>query len=173
MKKTLACLGLAATVFGAPAFAQPITEADVLAAQDAWGAGIVRIGDTFTEGGDYSQAASEHIDTLYAFDLGPVLFKPTKAVDEPFRGSFDEALSYFVGGSIEEDGGFAINPWTAVRFENEAIVTDSDSALAMGQYWFTQPDGSEVKVEYSFGYVRGEDGELRINLHHSSVPFPG
>lgn len=148
-----------------------ISREAVLAAQQTWGDGIVRIGTVHTEGGDHRAAAAEHIETLYAYDHGPVLFKPTKAAEEQFRGSFDEALSYFVGGSIPEDGGFAINPWTNVRFENEAITIDSDSALAMGNYYFTQPDGTEVKVEYSFGYIADEEGNLRINLHHSSLPY--
>jgi hypothetical protein len=45
-------------------------------------------------------------------------------------------------------------------------------AVAMGNYWFTPADGGpETKVEYTFGYVRGEDGALKIVVHHSSVPF--
>ena len=41
----------------------------------------------------------------------------------------------------------------------------------MGNYFFTGPDGSDTKVEYTFGYVRGDDGKLKINLHHSSLPY--
>ncbi len=40
----------------------------------------------------------------------------------------------------------------------------------MGNYFFTDAEGSEVKVEYTFGYVQDEVGALRINLHHSSIP---
>jgi hypothetical protein len=100
-----------------------------------------------------------------------VLFKPTLAAEDQFRGDFDQALSYFVGGSIEEDGGFAIAPYTNVRWENEATFIDADSAMAMGNYFFTTTEGEEVKVEYSFGYVRDEEGDLKIVLHHSSLPF--
>ncbi|MBW2183666.1 MAG: hypothetical protein JRF49_07355, partial [Deltaproteobacteria bacterium] len=46
-----------------------------------------------------------------------------------------------------------------------------DYAVAMGNYFFTQVDGTEVKVEYTFGYIKGSDGKLKINLHHSSIPF--
>ncbi len=44
----------------------------------------------------------------------------------------------------------------------------------MGNYFFT-PEGAidEVKVEFTFGYVRDEDGNLRINVHHSSLPHSG
>lgn len=160
-------------LFGTQAAAKKaaITEAEIQAAQASWAAGIVAIGKASIEGGDYTAAARQHIADLYAYETGPVLFKPTKAAADQFRGTTDEALSYFVRGGIAEDQGFAINPWVDVRFENEDVVIDSDSALAMGNYFFTDPDGNEVKVEYTFGYIRGADGRLRINLHHSSLPF--
>ncbi len=144
-----------------------ITEAEVVAAQKQWGDGIVAIGAAE----DSKAAALAHLDTLYGYDHGEVLFKPTKAAADQFRGTKDEALSYFVTGSIEEDKGFALAPYTNVRFENEAISIDCDSALAMGNYYFTTTSGDDVKVEYSFGYFKDDEGNLRINLHHSSVPF--
>lgn len=148
-----------------------ITKEEIQAAQKAWGAGIVAIGNAKTEGKDYVAVAQKHLDDLYAFGESPVLFKPTKAASDQFRGSEAEALSYFVKGVVSEDKGFAINPWTKVRFENEEISVDSDSALAMGNYFFTDPAGNEAKVEYSFGYMRAESSELLINLHHSSLPY--
>jgi len=153
------------------ASAAPITKADVAEAQQAWGEGIVTIGKAFSEGDDYTEAAEEHIERFYAYGSHPVLFKPTLAAEEQFRGDFDGALSYFVGGSIDEDNGFAIAPYTDVRWENEATFVDSDSAMAMGNYYFTRTSGEEVKVEYSFGYVRDKEGDLKIVLHHSSLPY--
>lgn len=149
----------------------PITEAEVLAAQKTWGEGIVAIGEVFKADGDYTARASEHINTLYGYDMGEVLFKPTLASDDQFRETFDEALSYFVTGSISEDKGFAITPWSAVRWGQQQIFINGGTAMAMGNYFFT-PDGdtSETKVEYSFGYVKDSDGDLRIVLHHSSLP---
>jgi hypothetical protein len=41
----------------------------------------------------------------------------------------------------------------------------------MGNYFFTELDGTEIKVEYTFGYIKDSDGRLKINLHHSSIPF--
>jgi len=41
----------------------------------------------------------------------------------------------------------------------------------MGNYFFTETNGNEVKVEYTFGYFLNNEGELKINLHHSSLPF--
>lgn len=155
------------------ATAGEITAEEITQAQQAWGEGIVAIGKVFTDGGDYSKVAEDHIDTLYAFQSGPVLFKPTKAADKQFRLTREEALSYFVAGNekFTEDHGFAIQPWVKVRFENAATFLHGDYAVAMGNYFFTQLDGEETKVEYSFGYVKDDAGKLRINLHHSSLPF--
>lgn len=149
-----------------------ITKQHVLDAQKEWGEGIVAIGKVFQEKGDYKARASKHIKDLYAYDQSEVLFKPTLASEDQFRETFDEALSYFVKGSIKEDGGFAIKPWSNVRWGQQQIITDSDSAVAMGNYFFT-PVGEkeEVKVEYTFGYMKDSDGKLRINVHHSSLPF--
>ena len=152
-----------------------ISEKEVVAAQKAWGEGIIKIGQTYTDGGDYTAAAADHIDKFYAYDLSLVLFKPTLASVEQFRTSFDSALSYFVGGnpSFPEDKGFAIKPWTKVRWQNVGITNNAcNMAVAMGNYYFTaKDDGSETKVEYTFGYIRDEQGQLRIVVHQSSVPY--
>lgn len=149
-----------------------ISKQEVLDAQKAWGDGIVAISEVYVDGGDYKARAAEHIKNLYAYDQSEVLFKPTLASDDQFRETFDEALSYFVGGVVSEDKGFAIKPWSNVRFGEQQIITDSDSAVAMGNYFFTPVDSDEeTKVEYTFGYMRDDDGNVRINVHHSSLPY--
>ena len=128
-----------------------ITESEVIDAQNAWGNGIVEIGKIYTEDGDYRAAAERHIDDFYGYDSGKVLFKPTKSAHQQFRPTKQGALSYFVGGDgdFPEDKGFAIHPWTKVRFENEGARIDGNTALSIGNYYFTTPEGEEVKVEYS------------------------
>ena len=146
--------------------------ADVEGAQKAWGEGIVAIANAHKNDGDYVSIASNHINTLYAYQMGPVLFKPTLAAIDQFRPTFDTALSYFVASNnaCPEDKGFAIKGWTNVRFENSEVIIDGGTALAMGNYYFTDPQGAEVKVEYTFGYIEDAQGNLRIQLHHSSMP---
>lgn len=167
-------LALAATctllVAGA-AHAEPISEQAVIDAQTAWGEGIVAIAAIHGDGGDFKTRATEHIETLYAYGEADVMFKPTLAAEDQFRETFDEALSYFIGTEGSEDSGFAIKGWTNVRWENNGIFTNDNSAMAMGNYFFTGPDGNETKVEYTFGYVVDDAGELKINLHHSSLPY--
>ena len=151
-----------------------ITAEEVTAAQITCGEGIVGIGAVSTEGGDVAARATEHINQFYGYEDGmEILFKPTLAADDQFRETTEEALNYFVGKEGTEDGGFAIAPYTAVRWEpNGTVIADGgDMAVAMGNYYFTRTDGTETKVEYSFAYEKDEDGELKIVLHHSSLPF--
>lgn len=152
----------------------PISEQEVLDTQKVWSDGIVYIGKVFSEGGDYRAAAESHIDELYAYQMGPVLFKPTLASVVPFRTDKTGALSYFVAGNPDfpEDHGFAIKPWISVRWESTGIITSETMAVAMGHYYFTPAGGGEeVKVEYSFAYQRDAEGQLRIILHDSHLPY--
>ena len=115
------------------------TEQDVTNAQEKWGNGIVKIGSLKNDRAACVEATLAHLDNLYAFDLGPVLFKPTKAADVQFRLTKESAISYFIGGddNFPEDGGFAIHPYTAVRFENAGMILEAERAIAMGNYYFT------------------------------------
>ena len=70
-----------------------------------------------------------------------------------------------------EDGGFAINPWTKVEFQNDSINIYESMALAMGNYFFTDLNGNKTKVEYTFAYIKDDLGDLKIILHHSSLPY--
>jgi len=59
-----------------------------------------------------------------------------------------------------------------VRFENDGgIIIGDGVGMSMGNYFFTTPEGEEVKVEYSFGYALDDEGKVRIHLHHSSKPY--
>merc|ERR1712048_1369487 len=156
-----------------PKVSQPITEPEVLAVQKKWGEGIVAIGELAGNPEAALAKAESVIANLYGYKTGPVLFKPTKAAAKPFRLDPTAALSYFVSGNtaFPEDKGFALKPWTGVRFENNGVLLEGTTALAQGNYFFTDTDGKETKVEYTFGYFRDSAGNLRINLHHSSLPF--
>ena len=173
MSKLVAASSMIAIAFTAGlANAQPITHAEIHEVQKEWGDGIVAIGKAYSKKLDYKGLAAKHVDTLYGYDEGTVLFKPTKASVEEFRLTEIEAVSYFVGGVVKEDHGFALQPWTKVRFENAGIVIDENSAVAMGTYFFTDAkSGKEAKAEFTFGYFRGPYGKLLINVHHSAFPY--
>lgn len=150
-----------------------ITKQEILLAQKTWGQSVVRIGNVYTQRGNYKKAAKDVVDNLYAYQMGPVLFAPTKAAMHQFRLTRAGAISYFVGGNknFPEDKGFALTPWTKVRFENAGFFIHGDYAVAMGNYYFTPVKGKPVKVEYTFGFIKDKNCHLRINLHHSALPY--
>jgi len=150
-----------------------ITKEQVIEAQNEWGAGVVKIGSLKDNRTECESFTIDFLDKLYSFESGPVLFKPTKCELEQFRPTKAEAKSYFIAGddrACNEDNGFAINPWTKVRFENSDIILEDNRAIAMGNYFFTDLEGNEAKVEYTFGY-KLKNGALKIDLHHSSFPY--
>merc|ERR1711871_1332494 len=158
----------------------PVTEAEVLEVQTKWANAIKTISKTHKDGGDYIQAAADAAGELYAYGHSNVLFKPTKALEYRFRPTPEEAMSYFVGGSVvdggyDEDGGFVINGgkgWADCVYDNHQVELKDGVGIAMGTYDFTCATTGDVStVEYTFGYTRCNDGKVRIFLHHSSVPY--
>jgi len=147
-----------------------ITPHDVAKAQKAWGEAVVAIGKA---GKDASKVAEEAAKSAYAFELGAIQFKPTLAAETPFRPDLEGTLSYFVSGNAKyaEDKGFALKPWSNVRFDNHTIKYQGNIAIAMGHYYFTGPDKTETKVEYTKGYVKMRDDRVLIFLQDSSLPF--
>jgi hypothetical protein len=153
-----------------------VTEGQVRAAHQAWGDALVQISTDFAEGGiDQAKAtAVTVIDTAYGYNLGPVLFKPTLTqAPQTFRTTADGALAYFVGQDTDfpEDKGFALNGWTEVTFEDAALFISGDTAMWMGNVHITDASGAVTTVDKTFGYQLDEAGDLRIVLHHSSLPF--
>ena len=141
--------------------------------QKDWGTNLVKLGSLKGNFEACENEASQMIKKLYGYDNGIVLFKPTKAKESQFRLSFEGAKSYFIGGdeNFSEDSGFALQPWTNVRFENASVILNEKTAIAMGNYFFTELNGNVVKVEYTFGYFLDSKQCLKINLHHSSLPY--
>ncbi|KPQ27328.1 MAG: hypothetical protein HLUCCX14_15205 [Marinobacter excellens HL-55] len=153
-----------------------IAESDVLAAQKTWGDAVVMLSEHYAEGGieKARETAIRVIGSAYGYDTGPVLFKPTLAsIPQNIRLTAEGALAYFVGHNenFPDDSGFGIKGWTAVEFENAAIHLSGPVAMSMGNVHFTHKDGSVTTVDKSFGYQLDESGNLRIVLHHSSLPY--
>ncbi|EOD38194.1 hypothetical protein EMIHUDRAFT_200715 [Emiliania huxleyi CCMP1516] len=159
-----------------------ITSEDVVAAQAAWSNAITGITKVYQEGGDFVAAAGYCAGELYGYGHSNVLFKPTRATNNPFRPTGEDAMAYFVGAEAMkndkfkgEDGGFAINGgqgWSEVVFRNHQIDCNGNTAIAMGDYLFTNATtGDKGRVEYTFGYKKNDDGKMRIFLHHSSMPY--
>jgi hypothetical protein len=186
MALSLTTLGACASMPGTSASAAvasqataPITRDQVIAAQNAWGDALVKISTTYDSSGFEAakKTAEAVIDSAYGYSLGPVLFKPTlTVVPQTFRTTREGALAYFVGGNktFASDTGFALKHWRSYKIENAAIFTDGDVAISMGNVRITDRDGNVTVVDKTWGWKRGTDGNLRIVLHHSSLPYnPG
>ena len=150
-----------------------INKNTIIQAQNKWSSSIIKI-SSFRDNYELClQYTDDFLNELYAFDKGIVLFKPTKAKDEQFRFTKEKALSYFIAGKkkiCEEDSGFAIHPWKNITFNNSSYIIEDNIAFVMGNYYFTDLNDIDLKVEYTFGY-KLINKKMKIILHHSSLPF--
>ena len=155
-----------------------ITEAEVLAAQKAWGDALIKISDDFASGGivKAKATASAVLDAAYGYNMGPVLFKPTlSSSPQTFRTTKEGALSYFVGGDSKfpKDTGFALGGWKKVEIDNAAMHINGDVANTMGNVTMTDKNGKVTVVDKTWTFKKDDMGKVRIVLHHSSLPFAG
>ena len=174
-------LSLGALLASAPAFAATvvntnITEADVKAAQDGWGKALIQISDDFASGGIAKAKATANrvLDAAYGYNLGVVLFNPTLTHGaQTFRTTKAGALAYFVGDdrSFPADKGFALGGWKKYEYRNAGIFINGDLAITMGNVILTDKDGKVTTVDKTWGFKKDSQGQLRIVLHHSSLPF--
>jgi hypothetical protein len=167
-----------APVVKAPVVNANIELEEVLAAQKAWGDALVAISDANETGGHAAarELAEKVIDSAYGYQFGPVLFKPTLTVSpQTFRTTRDGALAYFVGGdpNYPNDKGFALKGWKAVEIKNAAVFIAGDVATTMGNVMVTDKSGKVTTVDKTWQYRKDDDGNLRIVVHHSSLPYEG
>ena len=143
---------------------------------DDWGDSLIAISKAYenTGLGAARDVAERTLDRLYGFELGPVLFKPTlSGGTQTFRPTKTGALSYFIGHDPEypDDSGFGIKFWRSVQPETSATFIQHDVAMWMGWVSFIDKNKDVIKVDKTFGYTRDKSGNLKIVLHHSSLPF--
>jgi hypothetical protein len=180
-RRTLLAMTLAAASASAAAFTPTvintnITEADVKAAQEAWGKALIQISDDFASGGLTKAKATANavLDAAYGYNLGVVLFKPTLTHgQQTFRTTQAGALAYFVGDdkAFASDSGFALKGWKKYEYRNAGVFINGDMALTQGHVILTNKDGQVTTVDKTWGFKKDEKGQLRIVLHHSSLPF--
>jgi hypothetical protein len=178
MAVSLAVLGLSGAAQATTVVNQAITEAEVRNAQTAWCKALVDISTTgATQGPAAAKALAEKvIDAAYGYQMGAVLFKPTlTVVPQTFRTTKAGALAYFVGGdsNFPKDTGFALKGWTKCEAKNAAVFIAGDSASSMGNVMITDKAGKVTTVDKTWKYVKDDAGQLRIVVHHSSLPYSG
>ena len=154
-----------------------ITEEEVLEAHKAWGNGLAAISKAYEERGyDYAKEVAQNVlDAAYGYAKGiPVLFKPTLASGkQTFRLTNEGALSYFVGGNEKypNDAGFGILGWRKVESKPAGILLLGDTAISTGNVYCTDKTGKTTVVDKTWGYQKDDEGNIRIILHHSSLPY--
>lgn len=153
-----------------------ITEAEIEAAQRSWGQALLQISKDFRKSGlkAATRTADSALENAYGYNLGSVLFKPTlTSGDQVFRPTKEGALAYFVGGNkkFPNDSGFALKGWEKYEFKNAAVFISGNIALTMGNVMLTDTSGNVTKVDKTWGFKKDTKGQLRIVLHHSSLPF--
>ena len=105
----------------------PILE-NISDAVSAWGDSLLEISNAYENSGieKATSVAGGVLDSLYGYNLGPVLFKPTlSGGSQTFRLTREGALSYFVGQNpvYPHDSGFGIKFWRKVSAEASAVFT--------------------------------------------------
>ena len=168
-----------------PALMTDVIEAsDVKAAVSGWCDALLAISKAHKQGGikKSKPLAAKVIDAAYAYQLGPVGFKPTWAKgDTTYRETREGAISYFVGDNPSfNDIGYAIGspsavraPWVKCVPEFAVIQSFGNTANVSVRVHFEAADGYKSTADKTFGYVRDDDRNLRIVVHHSSTPFAG
>ena len=143
--------------------------------QKRWADKVLEIGKAYKKKQNLDNLVFELLHNVYAFDHCKVLFKPTLAKYDQFRSTKEEFISYFLGQNnvCKEDKGFAIKNWRSINFQNFKIIEYNNYFISMGNYHFNDDRNNSLKVEYTFGFIKINKNELRINLHHSSLPYDG
>ena len=143
-----------------------ITKTDVELFVDSWKQGVLDIRSVYDNKGDFQEQASKFLRTHYLFETESVFFKPTLTREEIFRNSFDRALSYFIGGDIDEDKGFALQEWKSINTDQLNILIDGVLIIAMGVLSFKSDE--VLKVAFTF-MLKESNSNLKIKVHHSSL----
>ena len=75
-------------------------------------------------------------------------------------------MSYFIGGDIDEDKGFAIQDWKSINTDQMNILIEDELIIAMGVLSFQTNEVLEVAFTF---ILKESNSNLKIKVHHSSL----
>ena len=135
-----------------------------------------QISDDYRSGGiDKARAtATAVLDGAYGYHHGPVLFKPTLAGGEQtFRINQEGALAYFVGNNQAYPPTPASPSRTGrLQLRQRRRLHQRRHGPHHGQGAPDRPRQQADHGRQDLGLQEGDDGKVRIVLHHSSLPTP-
>ena len=146
-----------------------ITVADVEDAQRKWGDGIVKIATTHSNGGNYVEIATNHVEHLYAYDLSEVLFKPTMA------SSINSAQRLKVHCPILSPQTVHVKKTVDLRsragqlYDSRIRASSSTKQMQSSEQTISSWARMEMKQRSNTHLTSSMMQNLRIN-HHSSLP---
>ena len=144
------------------------TKKDLFKFVTSWTDGLSMIQTAYEKNKSHKEVAIKFINKFYLFNEELVLFKPTLTNKAIFRNSFDDALSYFIGGKYPEDTGFALKAYESIDIKETNTIIEKDLIAIMGILDFKLVNSDEsMKVAFTFVLKSSETG-LKIKIHHSS-----
>ena len=144
------------------------TKQDLFKFVTSWTDGLSMIQTAYEKNKSHKEVAIKFINKFYLFNEELVLFKPTLTNKTIFRNSFDDALSYFIGGKYPEDTGFALKAYESVDIKEANTIIEKDLIAIMGILDFKLVNSDEsMRVAFTFVLKSSETG-LKIKIHHSS-----
>ena len=69
------------------------------------------------------------------------------------------------------DNGFGIKSWHKFDSKTSDTFIEDNIAIWMGSVTLTSKNGDILKVDKSLAYKKLSNGNLKIVLHHSSLPY--
>lgn len=142
-----------------PTPALPPVAVGIAVVQQTWREGLMKIGAAARDGGDLTAAAADFVERHYAFQSGPVVFKPSVASDR--IASSADAIKYFANPLLQ----LVIE----IHLENALVITKGPYMFVQGQSTFNSITGISVVSDYTFGYEREAHGFTKLFLHLSSA----
>ncbi len=149
----------------------PITKAEIIAFQRAYGVSFNGISNAIEDETYYELKAKEHIDEFYNFTEGKVMFKIGHDDEQSFRYSEAGLLSYLIGKNKEypEDTGMAKENWRKIDWKNFGTIMERDMAIAIGRV--TMENEKDLVVQnYTMVLKRNKEGEIKLISHKISIP---
>jgi hypothetical protein len=109
---------------------------------------------------------TQNVDLLLSLYDPKATLKPT--LSPIIRTIPNDIKAYFIGSKQFNDSGFINNGINKIDFTQSFINEVENCIIDVGKYTFFKTDNQKIEADYTFVYLKVEDG-LKIISHHSSL----